>query len=356
LEQQDTNNISIAEILRFAIDQNASDVLITEGAPPAVRIEGDLRYLRGPDLEQQDTQRMVYDVLSENQIAQFEREKELDFSVSLQEHRFRVNCYWQLGSVAAAFRIVPREIPELDSLGVPPIMRDLALRPQGLLLITGPTGHGKSTTQAALIDIINREKKVHVVTVEDPVEFLHENKKSVIDQREIGEDTQSFSHALRHVLRQDPDVILVGEMRDLETVSTAISAAETGHLVIATLHTNDAAQSIDRIIDTFPPHQQSQIRTQLSLSLLAVLSQRLLPRKGGGRRVLATELMIKNSAVANLIREGKVQNIYSVIETHAKQGMHTLDKSLKRLYLSGQITREEAQRRMKNPGQLTVEQ
>ena len=346
-------DISIAEVLRFGIEQGASDVLITEGVPPTVRIEGDLRYLRGDKLSSQDTQRMVYEILSEGQIADFEREKELDFSISLQEHRFRVNCYWQLGSVGAAFRIVPSDIPDLDSLGAPAMMRELALRPQGLLLVTGPTGHGKSTTQASMIDIINQEKQVHVVTVEDPVEFLHTNKGSVIDQREVGEDTLSFANALKHALRQDPDVILVGEMRDQETISTAISAAETGHLVIATLHTNDAAQSIDRMIDTFPPHQQSQIRTQISLSLLAVLSQRLLPRKGGGRRVLASELLIKNNAVANLIREGKVQNIYSVMETHAKQGMHTLDKSLKNLYLNGQITRYEAQRRMKNPSHLT---
>lgn len=352
LEEPSTNTVSIAEILRFAVQKDASDVLITQGAPPTVRIEGELRYLRGPCLEGRDTQRMVYEVLSDAQIAEFEREKELDFSISLEDHRFRVNCYWELGSVAAAFRVVPSRIPELDSLGVPPVMRELVLRPQGLILITGPTGHGKSTTQAALIDIVNREKKVHIVTVEDPIEFLHSSKKSVVDQREVGQDTDSFARALRHVLRQDPDVILIGEMRDLETMQTALSAAETGHMVIATLHTNDAVQTIDRIIDTFPPHQQSQVRAQLSLCLLAVLSQRLLPQKGGGRRVLASELMINNGAVANLIREGKVQNIYSVMETHAKEGMHTLDKSLKKLYLQGQIERNEARRRMKNPGLL----
>jgi twitching motility protein PilT len=343
----------VAELLQFAVERKASDLIITAGVPPALRVQGDLTYVKGEPLTGEDTQRLIYDILTQDQVAQFEQEKELDFSLGLGDrHRFRANCYWQRGCVGAAFRIIPRTIPGLQQLGVPAIMEDLVLRPQGLLLITGPTGHGKSTTQASLIDIVNHEKKVHVVTIEDPIEFLHSSKRSVVDQREVGQDTLSFAEALRHVLRQDPDVILVGEMRDLETMRTAITAAETGHLVIATLHTNDAVQSVDRVIDSFPPHQQSQVRTQLSLCLEAVLSQRLLPRKGGGRRVLATELLLNNSAVSNLIREGKIQNIYGVMETQGRIGMYTMDKCLRQLYLDGAVTRDEARRHMKNPQML----
>jgi twitching motility protein PilT len=347
--------VSVADVLRLAVKRDASDAIITAGVPPALRVHGDLFYTKSPPLAAQDTQRLVYDVLTDDQIARFEREKELDFSISLgEEHRFRVNCYWQRDAVGAAFRIIPKEVPDLDELGVPPIMRDLVLRHQGLIMITGPTGHGKSTTQAALIDIVNSEKRLHIVTIEDPIEFLHASKSSVVDQREVGQDTLSFAEALRHVLRQDPDVILIGEMRDLETMRTALTAAETGHLVIATLHTNDAAQSIDRIIDSFPPHQQSQVRAQLSFCLLAILSQRLLPRKGGGQRVLATELLCNNSAVANLIREGKTSQIYGVMETQSRQGMYTMDFSLKDLYLRGVVEREEARRRMRNPQLLDM--
>jgi len=348
-------DLSVASILEFAVRNGASDVLLTAGVSPTVRVDGELLFAKGPFLRPEDTQRLVYDILRDDQIARFERDRELDFSLALgQEHRFRVNCYWQRDCVGAAFRIIPRDLPELEGLGVPPLMRDLVLRPQGLILITGPTGHGKSTTQAALIDVVNTERRVHIVTIEDPIEFLHTSKQSVVDQREVGQDTRSFSEALRHVLRQDPDVILVGEMRDLETTSTVLTAAETGHLVIATLHTNDSAQTINRIIDIFPPHQQNQVRTQLSFCLLAVLSQRLLPRKGGGRRVLATELMLINAAIANLIREGKVQNMYGVMETQAKIGMWTMDANLKDLYLRGLIERDEARRRMKNPQLLDM--
>jgi twitching motility protein PilT len=349
------SGFAVADILRLAIKKGASDALVTAGAPPTLRIEGDLHHVKSPPLRPHETQRMVYDILTDEQIATFEREKELDFSLGLgEEHRFRINCYWQRDAVGAAFRVIPREIPDLAELGVPAKMRDLVLSHQGLMLITGPTGHGKSTTQASLIDILNTQKRLHIVTIEDPIEFLHENKSSVVDQREVGQDTLSFAEALRHVLRQDPDVILVGEMRDLETMRTALTAAETGHLVIATLHTNDAAQSVDRIIDSFPPHQQSQIRAQLSLCLLSILSQRLLPRKGGGRRVLATELLVNNAATANLIREGKVEQIQGVLETQAKAGMHTLDSSLKDLYLKGLVVRQEARRRMRNPQLLDI--
>jgi twitching motility protein PilT len=354
-EKQAQPAVTVADVLRLAIQKQASDVIITAGVPPALRVYGDLFYLKSAPLQAADTQRLIYDVLSEEQIARFEREKELDFSLSLgAEHRFRVNCYWQRGAAAAAFRLIPRQIPDLKQLGVPPIMQDLVLRHQGLVLITGPTGHGKSTTQAALIDIINTEKRVHIVTIEDPIEFLHASRNCVIDQREVGQDTRSFAEALRHVLRQDPDVILIGEMRDLETMRTALTAAETGHLVIATLHTNDAVQSVDRIIDSFPPHQQSQVRSQLSLCLLAILSQRLVPRKGGGQLVLATELLCNNAAVANLIREGKAQQIYGVMETQARAGMYTMDSSLKDLYLKGVVEREEARRRMRSPHLLDI--
>ncbi len=347
--------LTVAEVLRLAISQNASDAIITAGVPPALRVNGELFYTKAPPLQPQDTQRLIYDVLTDDQIARFEREKELDFSLSMGgEHRFRVNCYWQRDAVGAAFRVIPRDIPDLDGLGVPAIMRELVLSHQGLILITGPTGHGKSTTQAALIDIINTERRVHIVTIEDPIEFLHFSKSSVIDQREVGHDTLSFAQALRHVLRQDPDVILIGEMRDLETMQTALTAAETGHLVIATLHTNDAVQSVDRIIDSFPPHQQSQVRAQLSFCLLAILSQRLVPRKGGGERVLATELLCNNAAVANLVREGKVQQIYGVMETQSRIGMYTMDFNIKDLYLKGIVEREEARRRMRNPTLLDI--
>jgi twitching motility protein PilT len=349
------SDLSVASILAFAVERDASDVLITAGIPPAVRMDGDLFLTKAKPLEPEDTQRLIYEVLTEEQVAVFERERELDFSIALADkHRFRVNCYWQRDCVGAAFRVIPNDMPKIEELGVPPIMKNLIMRPQGLLLITGPTGHGKSTTQAALIDILNNGKRVHIVTIEDPIEFLHASKQSVIDQREVGQDTRSFAEALRHVLRQDPDVILVGEMRDLETVSTALTAAETGHLVIATLHTNDAAQTINRVIDIFPPHQQNQIRAQLSFCMLGVLSQRLLPRKGGGRRVLATELLLNNAAIANLIREGKVQGIYGIMETQARAGMHTMDANLKDLYLKGVIEHEEARRRMKNPQLLKM--
>ena len=355
MKQKPSAKLTVPDILEFAVSKDASDVLISSSVPPAVRVDGDLFYTKTPPLKPTDTQRLIYDILSEEQIARFEREKELDFSIMLAgQYRFRVNCYWQRDSVAAAFRVIPRAIPTLEELGVPVLMHDLVLRPQGLILITGPTGHGKSTTQAALIDLVNTQKRVHIVTIEDPIEFLHVSKQAVLDQREVGQDTLSFAEALRRVLRQDPDVILVGEMRDLETVSTVLTAAETGHMVIATLHTNDAAQTINRIIDIFPAHQQGQVRAQLSFCLLAVLSQRLLPRKDGGRRLLATEVLVNNAAISNLIREGKTQNIYGVMETQGKMGMWTMDSSVKDLYMRGLIDRDEAKRRMKNPQLLDM--
>lgn len=345
----------IAQILKFAIEKKASDVILTAGVPPTVRLKGELINTNAPPLTAELSKQMVYGILTDRQIAEFEQKRELDLSMTLDgRHRFRVNIYLQRGAVGAAFRIIPEKVPELDTLGLPPFVGDLSLRHQGLILVTGPTGHGKSTTLAAMINLINDKRRVHIVTIEDPIEFVHKSKRSVIDQREVGTDTLSFAEALRHVLRQDPDVILVGEMRDLETVSTALTAAETGHLVLATLHTNDAVQSIDRIIDMFPPHQQSQVRSQLSLSLLAVVAQRLIPRSDGEGLALACELLYNNVAVANLIRDGKTQNIYGIMETHAKAGMFTMDYAIKNLYAKGQIEREVAAARMRNPKLLEI--
>ncbi len=346
--------VEITKLLQFAVEKEASDVLITAGSPPMVRIHGDLQYTKGGGLTREQTKKMAYGLLDDEQIARFESTKELDFSLELQnKYRFRGNMYLQRGCVGVALRLIPTGIPTLEELKLPTLIEDLAVEHQGLIIITGPTGHGKSTTQAAMIDIINERRKVHIVTIEDPIEFLHKNKNSVVDQREVGPDTRSFASALKHVLRQDPDVILVGEMRDLETISTALTAAETGHLVISTLHTNDTVQTVDRLIDVFPSHQQSQIRTQLAFTLLAVIAQRLLPLKDGGGRIVATEAMRNNSAVAHLIRDGKAQNIYTVLETHAREGMWTMDTSIKQLYQEGLISKETARRRMRHPEILT---
>ncbi len=345
--------MQMSQLLKFALEHNASDVLISAGSPPALRINGELVLTNAPPLTPDASKSLVYSVLENRQIARFEEEMELDFSIFVEgAHRFRGNVYMQRGCVGAAFRLIPTEIPSIDDLGLPEKLKELSLLHQGFVLITGPTGHGKSTTQAAMVDYINANRRAHIVTVEDPIEFMHRNKKSIIDQREVGEDTRSFADALGRVLRQDPDVILVGEMRDLDTISAALTAAETGHLVITTLHTNDAVQSIDRLLDVFPPHQQGQIRSQLAFSLTAVLAQRLVPTADGKSRVVATELLINTTAVANLIREGKAHSIYSIMETQAKEGMHTLDSSLKDLYLSGRITYEEAKARMRNPATL----
>jgi len=342
--------MDISKLLRFAVEKKASDMLLTAGSPPVYRINGELYFTNARPLASESCKELIYSVLDDDQITRFEADKELDFSFYLEgTHRFRGNVYIQRGSIGAAFRLIPQHIPSLEELALPPIIEEFALAPMGLVLITGPTGHGKSTTQACMIDMINTKKRVHIITIEDPIEFVHKNKRSVIDQREVGHDTVSFGEALKHVLRQDPDVILVGEMRDLETISTALTAAETGHLVIATLHTNDAVQTINRLIDVFPAHQQSQIKAQLSLCLLAVVSQRLLPRSDGKGRIVATEVIRDNPAVAHLIREGKIEGIYSVMETHAKEGMFVMDTSIKNLYMQGIITYEEAKLRMRNP-------
>ncbi len=328
----------------------ASDLLISAGAPPMLRVNGKLLRTRNDAMSPDDTKKLIYAALSAEQKKTFEANKELDFSlVSGRKHRFRVNVYMQKGSVSAAFRPIPDSIPQLNELGLPPIVEKLALRRQGLILVTGPTGHGKTTSQAAMIDLINNTRECHIVTVEDPIEFVHAHKKSIVDQREVGDDTLSFNSALKYVLRQDPDVILIGEMRDLETIQAALRAAETGHLVLATLHTNDAVQTVDRIIDVFPDGQQQQIRFMLSMTMLAVLSQRLLPRVDADGRIMACEVLINNTAVANLIREGKTHQTYGIMETNTKEGMQTLDRSIKDLYLQGIIGYEDAIAHVRNP-------
>jgi len=347
--------VDMNELLALVESENASDLLITAGAPPMIRVSGRLKKTHYEPLRSEDTKRLVYSVLTDKQKQRFEEEKELDFSLGVRgRNRYRVNVYLQKGCVTAAFRPIPERIPSLEELGLPKIVAQLAFRNQGLILVTGPTGHGKTTTQAAMIDLINENRECHIITIEDPVEFVHHHKKSIVDQREVGGDTQSVARALKYVLRQDPDVILVGEMRDLETISSALTAAETGHLVISTLHTNDAEQTVDRIIDVFPAAQQQQIRFQLSMSLLAVISQRLIPRADGEGRVLAVEIMKCIPAIANLIREGKTHQIYSVLQTHSKEGMITLDACIKDLYLKGLINFDDAVNYMRNPQSIMM--
>ncbi len=345
--------VDLSRIFETALKENASDILITAGAPPVIRINGELLPLKTDPLSAEDTQKMVYDILSHEEIARFEADKELDFSLTLKEkRRFRGNVFLQRGRIGASFRLIADRIPSFDELGLPSVITDICMKQRGLVLITGPTGHGKSTTQAAMIDYINKNKQAHIVTIEDPIEFVHANIKSYIEQREVRFDTKSFASALTHVLRQDPDVILVGEIRDLESIATALTAAETGHLVITTLHTNDAVQSIDRILDVFPPHQQGQIKTQLSFALVAIMAQTLVPKAAGEGRVLASEVLINTSAVGNLIRERKNQQISTIIETQGKLGMHTMDSSIKELYLNGTISHEEALAHISHPSVL----
>ncbi len=306
------------------------------------RVDGALTQLEGFALLKPDAvQRVMYSILSQKQREQFEAELELDFAYALVgEARFRVNLYQQRDSLGAAFRIIPYEIQPLESLGIPPVVGNFAGIPRGLVLVTGPTGSGKSTTLASIIDLANRSRSDHIMTVEDPIEFLHRHKKSLVNQREVGADTHSFGNALKHVLRQDPDIILVGEMRDLETVSVALTAAETGHLVFATLHTQDAAQTIDRVIDVFPSHQQGQIRTQLATALQGVVCQTLCKRSDGPGRAVATEVLIATSAIRNLVREGKTHQIYSAMQAGSSLGMHTMDQHLAELVRINKISYE----------------
>lgn len=345
--------MQIKDLFELVAQENASDLLISAGAPPILRINGQLFRSRTDTLTPEATEKLIFEFLTEDQRSHFEKYNELDFSLAHgRRHRFRVNVYRQKGAVTAALRPIPEKIPAVEDLGLPDGVIELSDTRQGLILVTGPTGHGKTTTQAAIIDRINNTRACHIITVEDPIEYVHSHKRSIVDQREVGGDTASFATALKYVLRQDPDVIQIGEMRDLETIKAALTAAETGHLVFATLHTNDAIQTVDRIIDVFPGHEQQQIRFQLSMTLLAIISQRLLPRADQKGRVLAAELLKNNTAVANLIREGKTHQVYSVLETGHKEGMQTMDRSLKALYSKGLISRDEALAHMHNPKDL----
>ncbi|WP_104126820.1 type IV pilus twitching motility protein PilT [Cryobacterium sp. Y57] len=334
---------ALVAALREVVVQSASDLHVTVGAPPCIRLDGGLRPIAGAAVWKRDkVATALFSLLTREQRRQFDEELELDFAYTTAGARFRVNYFQQRGSVGGAFRLIPGEIKQLGELGVPDAVAQFAQLARGLVLVTGPTGSGKSTTLAALIDLVNRTRADHIVTVEDPIEFLHQHQKSLINQREVGHDTHSFASALKHVLRQDPDVILIGELRDLETVSVALTAAETGHLVFATLHTQDAAQTIDRVIDVFPPYQQGQVRAQLAATLQGVVCQALVKKVGGGR-VVATEILIVTPAVANLIREGKTYQIASAMQAGRALGMHTMDQHLAELVNAGSITRKAAE-------------
>jgi twitching motility protein PilT len=336
-----------------AIRLGASDLHITVGLPPMVRVSGEVRALDYPPLTPNAIRELVYDILSNEQRQRLENDWELDFSYSLPHTaRFRVNVYFQRGSLGAAFRTIPHEIRSLGELGLPKAVEDMTEKPRGLVLVTGPTGSGKSTTLAAMIDRINETRSEHIMSVEDPIEFLHNHKKCIVNQREVNQDTRSFAQALKHVLRQDPDVILVGEMRDLETISLAVTAAETGHLVFGTLHTQDAPQTVDRVIDVFPPHQQHQVRAQLANALQGIITQTLIPRRDGKGRVVACEILVPTPGVRNLIREGKNHQIYSAMQTGGKFGMQTMDAALVDLVRRGLVSQQEAEKRSSNPDEL----
>ena len=343
------------ELFQLAFEKRASDIHLTEHSPPVIRIDGELMPLSSPPLTRVDTKRLVYSLLNDRQRAQFERDLELDISIEVQGlGRFRINVHTQRGSVEAAFRLVSNHIPNLEELGLPAVLSELARKPNGLVLVTGPTGVGKTTTLAAMVDQINHETRQHIITIEDPIEYVHQNALSIIKQREVHSDTRSFANALIRALRQDPDVIIVGEMRDLETISTAITAAETGHLVLATIHTPDAAQTIDRIIDVFPPYQQQQVKIQLADALQAVVSQQLLARCDGPGRGGAYEVMIGTPAVRNLIREHATEQIQTTLQTGAAYGMCTMDSTIRALYDRKLISYETAIGRMKNPQEFTL--
>ena len=340
-------NLDFAEVLIEVIDRRASDLHITAGAPPMIRIRGRLTPMEGyPNLTPTDTREIVYSILSDAQRQRFETNWQIDFAYQIPgKGRFRVNAYFQRSAVGAALRLIPFEVVPLETLGLPPVVADFATKPRGLVLVTGPTGSGKSTTLASIIDVINSSREEHIMTIEDPIEFLHRHKSCMVNQRELGSDAISFADALRAALRQDPDVILVGEMRDIETIGTAITAAETGHLVFATLHTQDCPQTIDRIIDVFPSEQQGQIRAMLSVALQGIMTQTLLPTADGSGRCVAAEVLVPTPAVRNLIREGKTHQIYSVIQTGGSHGMQTMDAALASLVRSGKINRALAESR-----------
>jgi twitching motility protein PilT len=346
----ETPALHVNQILVKVVEARGSDLHLTAGRPPVSRVDGQLQAMEGFDVLTPSTVRdLIYEILSQKLRERFETNLELDTShVVPNVGRFRLNVFQQRDSVGAVFRAIPFEILSLDQLGIPKSVRQFADLPRGLVLVTGPTGSGKSTTLAALIDIINATKPLHIMSVEDPIEYLHQHKMALVNQREVGEDTKSFSEALKHVLRQDPDVILVGELRDLETIQTALTAAETGHLVFATLHTQDAPQSIDRMIDVFPAHQQQQVRTQLATTIQGIVTQQLLPRASGPGRVVACEILVATPAVRNLVREGKSHQIYNAMQAGAKFGMQSMDQTLADLVKGGLITRQLAEERCAN--------
>ncbi|HHD12042.1 MAG TPA: type IV pilus twitching motility protein PilT [Deltaproteobacteria bacterium] len=341
-------------LLKLLIDKEGSDLHLAAGSPPRMRVYGKLAPIDGPPLTGIDTKQLCYSVLTEAQRHKFEEENELDFSFGIKGlSRFRANIFMQRGTVAGVFRVIPYTIKSFSELGLPPVVEELAKRPRGLVLVTGPTGSGKSTTLAAIIDKINRERQEHIVTIEDPIEYLHTSKLALVNQREVGADTHNFKKAIKSVLRQDPDVVLLGELRDMETIETALTIAETGHLCLATLHTNSCVQTINRIVDVFPSHQQPQVRAQLSFVLEGVISQLLLPKADGKGRVLALEIMVPNAAIRNLIREDKIHQIYSQMQVgQSKFGMQTMNQSLMTLCSRKLITIEEAFGRSPEPDEL----
>ncbi|HEY1693953.1 MAG TPA: type IV pilus twitching motility protein PilT [Polyangiaceae bacterium] len=356
MSDQTDLRVNLHQLLKTMIEKGASDMHITTGTPPLLRVDGSIIPLKLPALGPIETKALCFTVLTEEQRAQFEKHNELDLSFGVKGlSRFRANIFMQRGNVAGAFRTIPFKILTFDELGLPKIVSEFADKPSGLVLVTGPTGSGKSTTLAAMIDKINTEQRLHIITVEDPIEYLHGHKLSIVNQREVGSDTEGFKQALKYVLRQDPDVVLVGEMRDLETIEAALTISETGHLVFATLHTNSAVSTINRIIDVFPPHQQPQIRSKLSFVLQGVVSQQLLPRHNAPGRVLAMEVMVPNAAIRNLIREDKVHQVYSAMQVgQEKYGMQTLNQSLYSLFQRRLISQEEAMGRSVEPEELRM--
>ena len=348
------SHFDFAEVLTRMVELRASDVHLTAGFRPAIRVRGRIVPMDDyPVLTPQQTREVVYAILNNEQRKRFENNQQLDFAYMIPGvARFRVNVYFQRGAISAAFRHIPQEIKTVEELGLPPVLTEFCRKPRGFVLVTGPTGSGKTTSLAAMLDLINREREEHILTIEDPIEFMHHHQKCIVNQREIGADAPDFAVALKAALRQDPDVILVGEMRDLETISTALTAAETGHLVFATLHTQSTSQTVDRIIDVFPAEQQHQVRMQLSIALQGIVTQQLLPTADGAGRICATEVLIPTPAIRNLIREGKTHQIYSAIQTSGATGMQTMDAHLAQLTRQGKITRQLAEQRAAVPEEL----